>query len=473
MITIPQTLPQTSDDAALPPAFVRSPTRFVFHYVALRPWHFIGLAALALGASGCSVGVQYVIKLLVDAVTTQHAVTSQLVSVVVLFLVLMAGESLCARLTGWLACRTTVDTGVDLRLDLFHFLSGQSMRYFADNLAGALGQRITGTAGNFGALVNTVVWRIMPPIIDFVGAIVIFTTINRAMSATLAGFVVLVTAALIWFGERGRPIHRAYSGEAAINGGDLIDSLANMWTVKAFSARRREWLRFSGRFHDEASAQRRSWMYLEKARVIHDAALWAMAGTMLMWVLSLWNVGRASSGDVVIVFTLTFRILHSSKDMALSLVDIAQHVGFIEETLVVVGQPRSVFDVPRAPRLTCSGGEITFENVSFSYGPDRHALRNIDLTISSGQTVGIVGPSGAGKSTLIHLLQRLHDVGSRANPDRRAGHRSGEPGFLESRARRRTAGDHPAAPQRHGEHPFRPASGDRCRSLRGGARRGL
>jgi ATP-binding cassette subfamily B protein len=412
MNAAPEVLPEGFDDAALPPPFVRSPARFVLHYVADRRWNFVGLAVLVLGASACSVGVQYMIKLLVDAVTHQQAASGRLAWVVALFMVLVAGESLFGRMTGWLACRTTVDIGVDLRLDLFHFLSGQSMRYFADNLAGALGQRITGTAGNFGALVNTIVWRILPPIIDFAGAILIFTTINALTAGTLAGFVVLVTAGLIWFGERGRPIHRSYSGEAATNSGDLTDSLANMWTVKAFSARRREWMRLSTRFHHEASAQRRSWMYVEKARLIHDVALWLMAGTMLVWVLSLWNSGRASPGDVVIVFTLTFRILHSSKDLALSLVDIAQNVGFIEETLAVVGQPRAVFDAPRAPRLVCSGSTIAFENVSFAYVPGRSTLRNINLTISSGQRVGIVGPSGAGKSTLIHLLQRLHDVGS-------------------------------------------------------------
>ena len=75
------------------------------------------------------------------------------------------------------------------------------------------------------------------------------------MIAALGCFVVLVTAGLVWFGERGRPLHRSYSGAAANVAGDLIDVISNMWTVKAFSARPREWHRLRRHFEQEAVAQ--------------------------------------------------------------------------------------------------------------------------------------------------------------------------------------------------------------------------
>ena len=406
----PRALPSAFDDDAAPPHHFGSAGAFILGYVGRWRWHFIAILAVVVGGAVCAVGVQYVMKVLVDDMAGPRGIGRGIVLALGLFLLLAACESLFWRILGWLVCRTTVGIGVDLRLDLFHGLSGQSMRYFAENLAGSLGQRITGTAGNFGALTNTIVWRTLPPTIDLVGAVVIFATIDRAMSAVLAGFVVGVTAGLVWFGQRGRPHHRAYAGAAARGGGDLIDSIANMWTVKAFSARRREWQRHERQFREEAAAQRRSWMYLETTRALHDVALWIIAGTMLSWAVTLWSAGRATPGDVVIVFTLTFRILHSSKDMALSLVDIAQQFGFIEDTLAVIGQARTVCDRHGAPPLLCRAGRIAFRRVSFGYGHHRQALHGIDLVIPEHQKIGIVGPSGAGKSTLIHLLQRLHDV---------------------------------------------------------------
>jgi len=399
-----------SDTASVAlPEHLRLPSRFMLHHVLRWRWHFCTLFMLIVMAAACGVAQQYVMKLLVDGMNGPRVLSGWVTLSLVLFLGLIAAESIFHRLTGWLTCKTTVGIGVDLRLELFDCLSGQAMRYFAENLAGSLGQRITATAGNFGALINTLVWRIIPPLVELLGAIVIFAGVDAGLSAVLLAFVVFVTAAQIWFGERGRPRHRAYSGEAALAAGDLVDGIANMWTIKAFSARRREYERLDALFRREAVHQQGSWMYLEKARMLHDAALWVMAAGLLSWVLILWSYGKASPGDVVVVSGLTLRVLHSSKDMALSLLDVAQQFGFIEETLSVIAKPRLVEDVPDAPSLTLHRGEIEFENVDFGYGPHRKVIDRLSLKIPAGQKVGIVGPSGAGKSTVVHLIQRLYD----------------------------------------------------------------
>jgi ATP-binding cassette subfamily B protein len=214
------------------------------------------------------------------------------------------------------------------------------------------------------------------------------------------------------FGERGRHFHRTFAAEANQASGDLVDVISNMWSVKAFSAHASERKRLSRLFAAEADAQRASWMYTERARFIHDIALWVLAGGMLTWAVLLWSRGGITPGEVVVVSALTFRILHGSRDMALSLVELVQHFGFIEDTLKVIGQPQTVRDAEAAPPHVRRGGSVEFRNVVFSYGGAGEALHAIDIDIPAGQKVGIVGPSGAGKSTLVHLLQRLYDVDS-------------------------------------------------------------
>jgi len=72
-------------------------------------------------------------------------------------------------------------------------------------------------------------------------------------------------------------------------------------------------------------------------------------------------------------------------------------------------KPR-ILDSPGAQPLQLSRGEIAFHNVSFSYGPQAPALKNLSITLPAGKTVALVGPSGAGKSTVLNLIPRFYDV---------------------------------------------------------------
>lgn len=64
-------------------------------------------------------------------------------------------------------------------------------------------------------------------------------------------------------------------------------------------------------------------------------------------------------------------------------------------------------DVPLPAEIR---GDVTFEQVSFSYDPNKPLIKDLNVTVKSGQTVAIVGPTGAGKTTLINLLMRFYDV---------------------------------------------------------------
>lgn len=67
-------------------------------------------------------------------------------------------------------------------------------------------------------------------------------------------------------------------------------------------------------------------------------------------------------------------------------------------------------DAQNAAVLTAPKGQITMENVSFSYNPEQKLIRNFNLEVKPGQRVAIVGPTGCGKTTVINLLMRFYDV---------------------------------------------------------------
>src|SRR5690606_7040989 len=69
-------------------------------------------------------------------------------------------------------------------------------------------------------------------------------------------------------------------------------------------------------------------------------------------------------------------------------------------------------DAPALPRGDAAHGVIEFENVSFSYTPERPLINDLSFRVEPGQTVAIVGPTGAGKTTLVNLIMRFYELNS-------------------------------------------------------------
>jgi ATP-binding cassette subfamily B protein len=112
----------------------------------------------------------------------------------------------------------------------------------------------------------------------------------------------------------------------------------------------------------------------------------------------------------VLVSSLGFTILHGTRDLAVALVDVTQHVARLSEAVKTLLEPHGMPDRSDAQPLSATGGRVDFERVTFAYPHRRAILDHFDLHIEPGQRVGLIGKSGAGKSTVLALLQRFYDT---------------------------------------------------------------
>jgi len=90
--------------------------------------------------------------------------------------------------------------------------------------------------------------------------------------------------------------------------------------------------------------------------------------------------------------------------------EIKQAIIDIEKMFEVLERNPEVKDAPGAKPLAVTSGSVRFEDVRFSYDPERQILKGLSFEVPAGKTVAIVGPSGAGKSTISRLLFRLYDL---------------------------------------------------------------
>jgi ATP-binding cassette subfamily B protein len=387
----------------------QSPLGFTWRYIRRHAVsHAVVLTSVVL-AVACSIASQYAVKHLVDTLTAgAHPAVWNAFFVLA---GLICADNMLWRIGGWTATHCFVAVTGDLRRDLFQHLTGHSPSYFADRPPGTLAGRITATGNAIYTVENTVAWNVLPPLLAVLGSIGVLISVSPAMAAVL----VLISGALAWMlgvlAARGRPLHHQYAADAAAVDGELVDVINNMPLVRAFGATLRERQRFSEQVEREMTTRSRSLRYLEKLRLIHAAITAALTAALLAWSIMLWEQGSASSGDVVLVTSLGFTILHGTRDLAVALVDTTQHIARLAEALATLLLPHELLDADEAHPLAEPKGTVEFRDVTYTYpGSSRAVLDHFSLRIEAGTRVGLVGRSGSGKSTVLSLLQRLRDV---------------------------------------------------------------
>jgi ATP-binding cassette, subfamily B, bacterial len=393
--------------------YAERPFALLAQYVKVRPVAHAVILIAVLGAVGCSVGAQYGVKVLVDTLSGGLYADGNVRNAwlgLVLLATLIAADNLLWRVASWIASYTFVAVTGDLRRDLFRHLTGHAPAYFAERMPGTLTSRITATSNAVYTLQNMFVWNVLPPCVATIVAIAFVVTVSAPMAAVLMVLAGILVLAMFRLAAAGRPLHHEFANRAAAVDGEMVDVVGNMSLVWSFCGLGREHSRFDATIDREMAARRRSLLYLEKLRLLHAGVTVFLTIGLLGWAIVLWQNGAATTGDVVLVCTLGLSILHATRDLAVALVDVTQHLARLSEALATLLIPHHLRDHAKATSLVRSGATVAFEDVAFCYPDGRRVFTDFSLRIESGQRAGLVGQSGFGKSTLFALLQRFYDV---------------------------------------------------------------
>ena len=390
--------------------YANRPFPFVMRYLRRRPASHLVILLTVVAAVACSVGTQYGLKSLVDALAAGPANGSGVWLAFVFLITLIGSDVLLWRVASWTASFTFVGVTGDLRRDMFRHLTGHAPSYFIDRLPGMLTSRITATSNAVFTVENMFVWNVLPPCIATIVAIALIGTVSLPMAAGMVVIASVVLIAMFRIAAAGKPLHDEYADKAAAVDGEMVDVINNMPLVRAFCGLDHEHNRFDNTVDRELTARGRSLRYLEKLRLTHAVITLALTVALLYWAVTLWQSGKATTGDVVLVCTLGLSILHATRDLAVALVDVTQHTARLSEAIATLLQPHELRDHPEAEPLIKNGAAIAFRNISFGYPGGVQVFDKFNLHLRAGQRVGLVGQSGGGKSSLFVLLQRFYDV---------------------------------------------------------------
>ena len=294
---------------------------------------------------------------------------------------------------------------------VFAHLHRLSLRFHLERRTGAVAKVIERGTKSIDAMLYFMLFNIAPTIIELLIVSIIFWMkfgpgLVVATLAMVVIYIVFTRMVTDWRAKLREQMNDMDTGAAA----KAVDSLLNYETVKYFNAEALETARYAGAARSYANAAVRSenslaWLNIGQSLITNGM----MAGAMGYTVWG-WSVGKFTPGDVVFVNTLLAQLFRPLDMLGMVYRMIRQGLLDMGAMFALIDTPAEIVDVLDAPPLEVRGGAIRFEDVRFSYDPEREILRGLSFEVPPGGTLAIVGSSGAGKSTIARLLFRFYDV---------------------------------------------------------------
>ncbi|KAG0294405.1 ATP-binding cassette sub- B member 6, mitochondrial [Linnemannia gamsii] len=300
-----------------------------------------------------------------------------------------------------------------LQLRFFEHVHSLSMQFHQDKQSYELINIMQMGVQSVTRISSIILFSLLPTLCDVTVTLLYFSIVwGWKYGLLIISNAVLVTIASKLHGKMMKRVYRDMIQADGESGSHPTETLMNAETVKYFTNEAYE----VGRYEESIERSRTSTpgLHLKSQSLgIIQTIIWTwnlLAGCLLC-------AHEISSGKrepaSFMTFVLYSQQLESPIQSLTWVMDHLRHtLASMDEMMAILKLEPTVNDVPNAPPLVITGGEIEFENVSFQYGSDKRGLSNISFKVLKGQTVGIVGPTGGGKSTILRLLVRFWDPSS-------------------------------------------------------------
>ena len=293
----------------------------------------------------------------------------------------------------------------------FEHMHQLSLRFHLERKTGGLTRVLERGRNAIETIVRMVIMQLVPTIIELALIVVVLLyQFDWRYVVVILGVVALYMAYTYKATEWRINIRRRMNDSDTDANVKAVDSLLNYETVKYFVAEEREASRYDRSMarYEKASVQ----AYVSLAVLNAGQATIFTIGLAAVMVMCAYGIkqGTNTVGDFVMINAMMIQLYQPLNFMGMVYREIKQAVIDIEKMFVILAREPEIKDKPGAKPLAIKRGAIRFENVSFSYDPEREILKGISFEVPAGHRVAVVGPSGAGKSTISRLLFRFYEV---------------------------------------------------------------
>lgn len=333
-----------------------------------------------------------------------------IVTVSVLLLLVYLISTFLQYIVSYLGHKLGINIETDMREQLFTHVQRQSFRFFDNTKTGHVMSRITNDLFDIGELAHHGPEDFFIAIMTFIGAFAIMYNINPEL-AIIAIIMIPFLILLVTFSniKMNNAWKNMYIKIADVNG-RVEDSVSGVRVVQSFTNEEFE----IQRFRKDNGQFRLAKLVAYKVMAGTHSSIFMMTRlmTLVVLVVGAWFLvnDHLSYGELV-SFVLFINVLIKPVDKISALLELyPKGMAGFRRFLDLIDQDPEIVDHPHAQKVNHLQGNITFDDVHFSYDQHQTVLSDINLQVKAGETVAFVGPSGAGKTTICSLIPRFYDV---------------------------------------------------------------
>ena len=385
-----------------------------------RLWRYLGrerkllLLALLLmfASSACALVGPKLSGLAIDAIGLKSGETDfdAVLFYAGLMAVLYALSSLLSFLENKVSLILSRRVTYQLRKDVFNHLMTLPVRYFDERQTGDILSVISYDIDTVNLSLSTDVIQIVTSIFTVVFSLVMMLTILPQLVLVFCVTVPLSVLFTRFITKKVRPLFRRRSQKLGEMNGYVEEMIQGQKTTRAYGR--------EAQVIDGFRAKNRA----ATAATVRANAMGSTTGSGMGFINNLsltlvsvfggllYFAGAAKLGDISAFVQYSRKFTGPINEVGNIIGDLQSAFAAAERVFALLDEPSEPADAPDAPALDHVRGEVSLQNVNFSYDPKIPVIRDLSLHAEPGSLIAIVGPTGAGKTTIINLLMRFYDA---------------------------------------------------------------
>ena len=299
---------------------------------------------------------------------------------------------------------------VTIRQELYTHIQTLDFHFFDSRPTGKILSRIIGDINSLKDVLGNFVTTLIPDLITVMAVVVIMFVKNPTLALASLSSLPVMAISLFLIQAISHKRWQVFRKKSSNLNAFVHEDMSGIRIIQSFTAEKET----AETFDTLVKEHRHSFIRAVRINDSLGSAIdlcWAIGiGALYFTGIVILGVDKVSVGTLVAFGTYVGMFWHPIMNLSNFYNQIITNLAAAERIFEILDTEPEITDAADVIEMPAIKGEVTFENVTFSYDEQTDVLDNVSFKIKPGETIALVGPTGAGKTTIVNLISRFYDV---------------------------------------------------------------